>query len=199
MIVRIELLSDGIFGSGQSVPGMEDISVIHDDYGFPYLSGSNFKGNLRETVENILTWTGQNEEVLSRLFGKGDGKGLAGNMAGQLIISDFNLPLEVRQAVLEELQIKSPEDREIYMDYVLDLFSEIRTFTALDDNVAKTGSLRTARCICEGLVFYGQIEVPNKDDETLLKEALGQMKWLGTMRTRGFGQVRVSAWEEDMA
>ena len=199
MIVRIELLSDGIFGSGQSIPGMEDISVIHDDYGFPYLSGSNFKGNLRETVENILTWTGQNEEVLGRLFGKGDEKGLAGKTTGQLTISDFTLPLEARQAVLEELQIKSSEDRERYMDYVLDLFSEVRTFTALEDNVAKKKSLRTARCICEGLVFYGQIEVPNKEDEEFLKEALRQMKWLGTMRTRGFGQVRVSAWEGEMA
>lgn len=199
MIVRIELLSDGIFGSGQSVPGMEDISIIHDDYGFPYLSGSNFKGNLREAVENILTWMEQDEEVLDRLFGKGDEKGLSGNAAGQLSISDFTLPMEARQAVLEELQINSPEARERYRDYVLDLFSEIRTFTALDNHVAKAESLRTARCICEGLVFYGQIDVPDEKDEAFLKEAFGQIKWLGTMRTRGFGQVRVSAWEGDMA
>ena len=37
MRVKIELLSDAIFGSGKSVPGGEDVSVLHDEYGFKIL------------------------------------------------------------------------------------------------------------------------------------------------------------------
>ena len=45
--IRLELLSEAIFGSGFSVPGGEDIGVCTDARGYPYLKGSTFKGLLR--------------------------------------------------------------------------------------------------------------------------------------------------------
>ena len=47
MKIKMELLSDTILGNGMSIPGAEDISVLHDEYGFPYYKGSTFKGVLR--------------------------------------------------------------------------------------------------------------------------------------------------------
>lgn len=41
--VRLELLSDTIFGSGHSIPGGEDIAVCQDENGYPYLKGTTFK------------------------------------------------------------------------------------------------------------------------------------------------------------
>ena len=50
MKIKMELLSDAIFGNGMSVPGGEDISVLRDMYGFPYYKGSTFKGVFREEL-----------------------------------------------------------------------------------------------------------------------------------------------------
>ena len=43
MKIKMELLSDTIFGNGMSVPGGEDISVLHDKHGFPYFKGTTLK------------------------------------------------------------------------------------------------------------------------------------------------------------
>lgn len=69
--VTMRLESDAIFGSGYSIPGGEDIGVKTDENGLPYLSGSTFKGLLREEVEHLLEWQGETavEETLEALFG----------------------------------------------------------------------------------------------------------------------------------
>lgn len=56
MKIKMELLSDAIFGNGMSVPGGEDISVLRDMYGFPYYKGSTFKGVFREELYRYLEW-----------------------------------------------------------------------------------------------------------------------------------------------
>lgn len=79
--VTMTLLSDAIFGSGMSIPGGEDISVKLDETGAPYLSGSTFKGLLRESVENWLNWEARADraDVLEQLFGAdGDWNGSPG-------------------------------------------------------------------------------------------------------------------------
>jgi len=37
--LKIELLTDAVFGSGNSVPGFVDADVLHDEYGFLYING----------------------------------------------------------------------------------------------------------------------------------------------------------------
>ena len=54
MKIKMELLSDAIFGNGMSVPGGEDISVLRDMYGFPYYKGSTFKGVFEKNYIDIL-------------------------------------------------------------------------------------------------------------------------------------------------
>jgi len=43
--LKIELLTDAVFGSGNSVPGFVDADVLHDEYGFLYINGKTLKGN----------------------------------------------------------------------------------------------------------------------------------------------------------
>ena len=166
--VSMELLSDTIFGSGFSIPGGEDIAVCCDDDGYPYLKGSTFKGLLRESLENWLVWTGGSEEDLSALMGVSDWKGKTDDR--RLHLSDLRL-------------IDPPKEPG-------DCFST-RAFTAIENGVAKRGSFHMAACVRSGSVFGGAIEC-DRDDAELVEHALSGIKWVGTMRSRGFGRVRFS-------
>lgn len=165
--VTMELLSDTIFGSGFSVPGGEDIAVCRDGDGYPYLKGTTLKGLLRESLENLAAWTG-------------DDAGGAGDLLG---VSGWDGTEEARRIHLTPLTLDGPPaDPE-------DCFS-LRAFTSLENGVVKTGTLRAASCIRRGLRFSGQLTCA-EEDVTLLKNALAGIKWAGTMRGRGFGRVRV--------
>ncbi len=196
MKVKIELLSDAIFGSGQSIPGGEDIAVLHDSYGFPYISGSSVKGVLREEMENYFLWTQETDPSrrIQEIFGyagdKSDLNKMDEEQGGRLTVSDFMLPLKVRRAVAEELGIQDGEAKQQNVDGVLELFTNIRTFTRIEDGRSRDGSLRNARCVRKGWIFEGEI-LCREEDEELVKECLSYVKGLGTMRTRGFGNVIV--------
>ena len=63
-LVHIKLLSDAIFGSGMSMPGGEDICILTDSNGFPYMKGSTLKGIFREELINYLDWCGQDQDTI---------------------------------------------------------------------------------------------------------------------------------------
>lgn len=189
MKIKMELLSDTIFGNGMSIPGGEDISVLIDENGFPYYKGSTFKGVFRDETIKYLEWCGKSDkEIINRIelwFGKsGDDRIVNEN---KLIFSDFKLSGNVRQMIKDE--IKNPT-------YILDSLSNMRTFTAVENETVKDGSLRIARCINRGLIFYGDVRCDTSDEE-LIEEILGMIKWIGSMKSRGFGKVRISRVEED--
>lgn len=195
--IKMELLSDAIFGNGMSVPGAEDISVLCDEQGFPYYKGTTFKGVFREELTNYLRWTGKTDtdiqRELHRLLGSsGDDVG-----DDRLIFSDFTLSEKVRQTICQEIE----KTEQIS---VTDILTNLRTFTKItDDGAAEKGSLRIARCVDQGLVFYSEIicsdNAKNKDSQTdveIVKNVLGLIKWIGSLRNRGFGKVRVRVEEE---
>ncbi len=191
MIVRLELLSDAVFGSGKSIPGGEDIGILTDEYGFPYISGTNIKGNLRETMTNLLFWKKESGVVIEGLFGVANRESLEDENRQKIYVSDFMIPLSVRKAVCEGLGLDAVSKRNARKEQVTDLFTELRTFTRLENGVSAKGSLRDARCIVQGMVFLGRIECP-KDREEIVRESLAYLKWLGSMRTRGFGAVEMT-------
>ena len=80
-------------------------------------------------------------------------------------------------------------------DAVTVALTDLRTFTQLDeDGSVKEGSLRTARCVIRGLYFEGQLSCA-EEDAALLEEALTSIRWIGTMRNRGFGEVQFTYQE----
>ncbi len=190
MKIRMQLLSDVIFGNGMSIPGGEDISVLCDENGFPYYKGGTFKGIFREALEQYLEWTMPDkdkiEERADRLLGK-SGDDMVSH-PGKLIFSDFQLSDYVKQQILAEAKKGQGECR----DTVLHALSHLRTFTAIsEDGIVAEGSLRSCRCVNKGLNFYSQVEY-SREDEELVAEVLSCIKWIGTMRSRGFGKVRLS-------
>lgn len=184
MNIKMELLSDTIFGNGMSIPGGEDISVLHDKYGFPYFKGTTLKGIFREEMERYVKWTGKDLSDEKLLGSSGDD-----NYEGKIIFSNLVLSPAVRKTVLEEIGDNRPNE-------VLDSMTNIRAFTSINENgVADEGSLRLARCVNSGLVFYSNIDCA-EELEPDVTEILGLIKWIGTMRNRGFGNVRITRMED---
>ena len=165
--IKMELLSDAIFGSGNSIPGGEDIAVCTDSEGYPYLKGTALKGMLRESLINWLCWTGGNQKLIDTLFGNEDWNGEEENRRLQL----GSLELSQRPAESESCFGK-------------------RYFTSLENGIVKTGSLRMAACIRRGLVFSGKIFCAEEDAD-LITKALACIKTAGAMTNRGFGQVEI--------
>ena len=185
MKIKMTLLSDTIFGNGTSVPGGEDISVLTDEDGFPYYKATSFKGIFREEMENLLDWQGLSEKEAEYMLETKLGKSGDHNLTdeGKIRFGNFTLSETVKKLVKEEIG----DDREA----VLRTFSYLRTFTTLEENgTVKTGSLRRSRCLKKGLIFYGVVNYEEEDEE-LVVQVLHAMKWLGTMRNRGFGRIKL--------
>jgi CRISPR-associated protein Csx10 len=185
MKVKIKLISDVVFGNGESVPGGEDIAVLNDAYGFPYYKGGTFKGIFREELDRYLGWNGFGESERKKKI-----KELLGNSGdddfgeGKLIFSDFCLSDAVRASIIKEIGCDKKQD-------ILDALTHLRMFTSIDENgMTKQGSLRIGRCVNKGLYFYSEIKC-RKEDEEMVSEVLAQIKAIGTMRSRGFGRVKV--------
>ena len=192
MKIKMELVSDAIFGNGASIPGGEDIAIQCDSKGFPYYKGGTFKGIFREEYENYLFILGKTEDEVKKqsdwLFGYSGNEDTSG---AKITFSDLELPKYVKNTVLEEIGEDNPQS-------IMEVFSHIRTFTKIDDQgMVQDGSLRDARCIDKGLCFYGSLKADSLDEEeqSRIKEVLGFVKFIGTMRNRGFGQVRITEVE----
>ena len=203
MRIRMELLSDTIFGNGMSVPGGEDISIQCDAYGFPYYRAGTFKGIFREELIRYLGWCmeakgmeeGEKEPVenkakrveqeieknVDRLLGK---PGDDSEDPTKLVFSDFKLSQKVRDTILAQTG-------EVPVA-VTETLTHVRTFTRIEEaGVAKEGTLRQARCVNKGLIFYSELRCDESDEE-LVRQAISLIKWVGSMRNRGFGRIRLS-------
>jgi len=169
--MSMELLSDTIFGSGYNVTGGEDIGVCTDKKGYPYLKGSTLKGLLRESAENLCAWNVTSADCIPVLFGE---EGWSGVDDG-------------RRIVVSSLVLRDPpaEPAECF---------DTRAFTAIENGLAKKGTLRTASCLRAGAFFDGQL-ICDKQDAAFLEQALQGIQHLGTLRNRGFGHVRFSFTE----
>lgn len=193
MKIEMKLLSDAIFGNGQSIPGAEDIAVQCDSSGFPYYKGGTFKGLFRDEFENYLFVCGKSDEevnsVIRTLFGE---LGPYASDDRKLTFTDFTLSDAVKKAIIDEIGNGDPMR-------VTEALTHLRTFTKIDDDgMVADGSLRTARCVDSGLCFYGEITC-SEEDKPMVSEALAFVKSIGTMRNRGFGQIRLSIVKEGRA
>lgn len=203
MKVKMILKSDAIFGNGMSMPGGEDISVLIDKNGFPYYKATAFKGVFREEMANLLYWEGKTKEDVNRILNKnlGGENDCLLEQDGKIRFSNFTLSESIREEVLKQVRkdskIENINENEAGMkapdesDIILRSFSYLRTFTALGENgLIKDKSLRECRCLKKGLIFYGTIECKEREEE-LVRQVLKCIKWLGSMRTRGFGYVKL--------
>lgn len=188
LLIEMTLLADAVFGNGLSIPGGEDIATQMDDQGFPYLKGNTLKGMFREELINLLGWTGKDEketdETVCTLMGEGGSEQL--DETRKVRFSDLVINPELRKTVEEETDDLAEH---------IAMFTYTRDFTSLEDGMAKEGSLRQCRTVKSELHFYGTCYCA-KEDAELVKEVLSLIKWVGTMRNRGFGKVSIVVEEQ---
>lgn len=199
--VKIELLSPVQLASGKANIVI-DSDAVHDEYGVPYFPAKRFKGLLYESAVEIMEM-GElcgNEKIISKeaiedLFGKNE------DSKEEMFIHDFVLPRydEMRKA-WEYLNGQFPGI--IDKDSVLKEYTSIRYQTKIDDKtgIADEGSLRNMRVVNEGLAFEGTIELSGSIEDNHIQAvilALGNLKYAGSKRNRGFGQIKCTVSEID--
>ena len=167
--IHMELLSDVIFSSGNSIPGGADITLRTDSLGHPYVPGATIKGLLREALGNYLCWTNSGTDQ--------DLNELLGSPGIHAVDSD-------RRLVFGDLR---PEQRELLEADC----SYLRTFTKLKNGVVEHGTLHTALCMKRGMTLTGVI-ICAKDDALLVENSLRLIQSVGLKRNRGFGWVKLS-------
>ncbi|WP_029452508.1 RAMP superfamily CRISPR-associated protein [Clostridium algidicarnis] len=189
--ISIELCSETIFGSGESVPGYVDSEVLHDDNGLPYLKGKTFKGKLREEAENIVFYIKSSNKVLGKkseegvisLFGR---EGVENPNA--LRFSDCTMGSEIIDSIRFGISKGMFNNNE-----VLNSMTSVRSFTSIDDDgIARNGSLRQVRVVNKGFILKCDLNVSRKLEEEeieLLCAAVSSLRHLGTMESRGKGEV----------
>ncbi len=187
--IQVRLVTEAIFGSGYSIPGSVDLEIVCDELGLPYMKAKTFKGNFRESMEEIVEIVGKEyEPVLYELMGKGE----AGvEQWRTLKFSDMRLSENIRytlEKAISEGELESQEIKEALTD--------VRSFTSIDvDGSSKQGSLRQIRVIKKNLVFEVEIhserELSN-EELGLLSMATRNLRHIGAMRTRGKGELECS-------
>lgn len=184
--IIIKLLTETIFSSGHSIPGAVDLEIVCDEYGFPYMKAKTFKGNLREEMENTIKVLGDSYKgIVDNLLGA-ENQGV--EVWENIKFSDCRLNKSIRLVLEKGVdygQIKSFEIKESLTD--------IRKFTSIDEKGSTTkGSLRQIRVIKRGLEFevdlYNEKDL-DKEELGLLSISLRNLRHIGSMRTRGKGEV----------
>lgn len=191
--IEIELLSECILGSGESVPGVVDLEVLHDELGLPFYNAKTLKGKLRENAEclvNLLEKEFHNKEF-ENLFGFSNK-----NEMNKVTFSNAMVEEKIRECLKSEI-----ENRNITKDEVFRALTDIRYFTSVNDNgVAEDGSLRQMRVINRGIQLISKVDVIeelNEKEEELLALSVSALKHIGLMSSRGKGQVNCSLYKAE--
>ena len=194
--IRMELLSPGILGNGESKNGLVNQEILIDDDGYPMYLGKTFKGMLRQAFDDCLDeyYLNNNEtsniysEMKNKIFGKSgylNENSLEEN-EGNVIFSNLKIESNVREYISQIIYKKSLR---------LECFSQIRFSTKIEDGLAEDKHLRTHREIMPGTVFEGEITIKDENNaelEKYLRQGLKAIKSIGAKRNKGKGVVKIT-------
>lgn len=170
--LRIRLLSDAVFSSEISIPGGEDIVFLTDPSGCPIIQGSTVKGLLRESVQNLLCWCGNEDSAcMDALFGDGNDYFESEH---RVVFGDLRANVDVSK----------PEK-----------WSNTRTYIKVSEQKMEKSSLRMISCVNMGTVFTGKLFCHAEDFE-LLSQGCRAVHWAGLHRNRGMGHIRMELTAE---
>jgi len=195
--IKINFLTDSVFGSGYSVPGYIDADVMYDEYGFPYINGKTLKGKLGEmaamfvnmvkSVPELSYCSDVFQQKRDKLFGVADEY-----EHNKLKFSDCEVSKNIREYF--KVHMKSSG---IIPGEILEALTHTETTTSIDyeRGVAKKNSLRTFRIINRGITLYSTISSPVKlddDERIILASSCSLLRHLGSHETKGKGFAKVS-------
>ena len=202
--IHITLYSDFCSGNGYSYYGTIDSEAEHDTFGLPFIPARRLKGCLRECAR-LLRDSGLWEESidpLNYLFGvSGDG-----STKGIRIESAYISGYEQIKVWWKLLQENKEIKKYISPDEVLDLFSDVKAQTRMENGVADDNSLRFTRIIHQfspfnkenRLEFIAKVEYPDGQEDKL-KQICKALRHIGMNRNRGLGCVKCEFKAKDKA
>ena len=194
MTIKIELLSPLQLSSGRE-DIIHDSDAVHDSYGVPYFPGKRLKGLLYESALELVE--------MGAKFNKRDIDILFGNIGETRIrIDNFYLKGSTEAEDAEKihsswsyLENKYPEI--FNTENVWQSYTEVRHQTKIDEatGTAEDESLRNMRVVQKGLAFVGDIYLLSSanrinDDESIVEQALLNLRFAGSKRNRGFGRIK---------
>ena len=212
--IHITLYSDLCTGNGYSYYGTIDSEAEHDEFGLPFIPARRLKGCLRECAE-LLRDSGllgkSNDESgdtekytdpLNYLFGISADDGTKGIRIENAYISEYEQIKKDLKLIKENKQIQ----KYISPDEVLDIFSDVKAQTKMENGVADDNSLRFTRIIHQfspfkkenRLEFIAKVEY-QEGQEDKLKQICKALRHIGMNRNRGLGCVRCEFKVEDEA
>ncbi len=186
MRLKITLKSDLCAAAGTGFSSVIDNDACFDRYGLPYIPARRIKGCLREAA----CFIDADSNVINRLFGTAGGGFGEG---GLLRISDARLSgfMEMQREI---------EKNNISPESVTNLFGDVRSATAIENDTAKKNSLRFTRVVSkcspfdpsQELAFYSDIELDTDDSSVIevFKNCCSALRNIGYRRNRGLGSVR---------
>ena len=212
--IHITLYSDLCTGNGYSYYGTIDSEAEHDDFGLPFIPARRLKGCLRECAELLRDsglWGKSNEESgdtekctdpLNYLFGISADDGTKGIRIENAYISEYEQIKKDLKLIKENKQIQ----KYISPDEVLDIFSDVKAQTKMENGVADDNSLRFTRIIHQfspfnkenRLEFIAKVEYL-EGQEDKLKQICKALRHIGMNRNRGLGCVKCEFKAEDEA
>lgn len=202
MKIEIELLSPLQLSSGRE-DIIHDSDAVHDSYGVPYFPGKRLKGLLYESALELVE--------MGAKFNKRDIDILFGNIGETRIrIDNFYLQGSTEAEDAEKirsswsyLENKYPEI--FNTENVWQSYTEVRHQTKIDEatGTAEDKSLRNMRVVQKGLPFpfIGDIYLlagANRinDDESIVEQALLNLRFAGSKRNRGFGRIKCKKYSK---
>lgn len=196
--ISIELLSNSIIGQEGGWGSLIDNDVVVDEVGLPYFPARRLKGLLKDSSYEIMDMFKLSridlfdyEEVAKEVFGN------SGDSRGGMVVFN-NLYIHDYETILDWLKWGISEFPYIIsQNLIINYFTDIYQQTAINKNgVADPHSLRTSRALKPGLVFEGSIFIKEYNPNIIKLLALSclNLRHVGTMRHRGYGEVNCVLW-----
>ncbi len=195
-ILKMELKSETLFGSGEGFGATIDTDIVFDDLGIPYIPARRVKGLLNDSAQTLLEIFSQSNINLAvnsveTVFGKAGQSSSTPIYFSNLFIVDYKNNKEWLEYFINNYSSL------ISSNSILKYFTSIRHQIAVEKGVTKEHSLRTFRVLNSNLVFEGEILTDyNKEKINFLALACANLRNAGMMRNRGFGEVSCCLLDE---
>lgn len=176
----IEFLSDWHCGSGLAAGADVDALVVKDKDNLPFVPGKTMKGLVREAVETIVAFRGEDKEkILKSAFGFFDDKDNSNK--GEMFFTNAELAREEADTIVaNKLQ-----------QY---LSRSIASTAIKEDGIAKDHSLRKMEVVVP-CTLYGMIKNVRPELVKDIIDGLKFIKRLGVNRNRGLGRCSIEGEE----
>lgn len=201
MRMEIKCCSPLMLGSGSGRGSFIDSDIVFDEHGIPFFPARRLKGLLRESAVEVIEMLEQSDD-LRGFFSTQVVEEVFGSTRSRSAIRVNNLYLKDYQETLYGLKYVQQEYPSIVnKEAVMNVVTDIRQQTAIEDGTARKHSLRTIRVLNPGYHFEGKIEVLNIEEqeeiETLLALACLNLKRAGSGRNRGWGEISCRLYSDD--